>query len=100
MEELIKKHKGDKAAEDRIAYQQLSEMDQERVGEVLQKVGIVYPQRQRWNSKDDFNKEEEKLEELNTQNKRSGSMVDMAGKVGHNIKKKFSDFKKKIQAFN
>jgi hypothetical protein len=35
MEELIKKHKGDKQAEDRYAFQQLSEMDQERVGEVL-----------------------------------------------------------------
>ena len=47
MEELIKKHKGDKTAEDRYAFQQMSDVDRERVGEVLQKVGISYPER-RW----------------------------------------------------
>lgn len=43
MEELIKKHKGFKNAEDRYAFTQLSDMDRERVGEVLAKVGEVYP---------------------------------------------------------
>jgi len=42
LEELIKRHKGDKGAEDHFAFQQLSETDQERVSEVLNKVGINY----------------------------------------------------------
>ena len=41
MEELIKKHKGQKS-EDQFAFYRLSESDQERVGEVLNKVGIIY----------------------------------------------------------
>jgi len=41
---------------------------------------------------------EEKDQELE---QRSGSMVEqMAGKVGHNLKKKFTSFKRKMQAYN
>ena len=42
MEELIKNMKGDKKAEDRYAFNQLSQSDQERVGDLLEKVDIRY----------------------------------------------------------
>lgn len=48
LEELIKRHKGDKSAEDHFAFQQLGETDQERVSEVLNKVGINYAIGQNW----------------------------------------------------
>lgn len=42
LEELIKRLKGDKTAEDLYAFQQLSDQDQERVNELLVKVGLGY----------------------------------------------------------
>ena len=42
MEELIRRLKKDSDAEDFYAFQQLSENDQERVNEVLNKVDITY----------------------------------------------------------
>ena len=42
MEELVKRLRRDNSAEDCYAFQQLSEGDQERVNEVLNKVGISY----------------------------------------------------------
>ena len=56
MEELIKSMKGDKKAEDRYAFNQLSQSDQERVGDLLEKVDIRY--RKKW---DDDEAEPEEL---------------------------------------
>lgn len=45
MEELIKRYKGDKKAEDRYAYYQMSQADQERLTDGLLKAGIRYDRR-------------------------------------------------------
>ena len=42
MIELIKRHQGDNTAQDAFVFQQLCQSDQERVSELLYKVGIKY----------------------------------------------------------
>ena len=42
MEELIKRQRGDKKAEDAAAFSELSDQDQERVNGLLSKAGISY----------------------------------------------------------
>jgi hypothetical protein len=42
LEELIKRHQGDNKAQDKFIFQQLCQSDQERVSELLSKVGIKY----------------------------------------------------------
>lgn len=42
LEELIKKHQGDSSAQDAFSFAQLCQSDQERVSELLIKVGIKY----------------------------------------------------------
>lgn len=64
MEELIKSMKGDKKAEDRYAFNQLSQSDQERVGDLLEKVDIRY--RKKWDD------DEEEPEELKNNGIHSG----------------------------
>lgn len=61
MEELIKRYKGDKKAEDRYAFNQMSQTDQERLTDGLLKAGIRYDRK--W---EDEEEEEEKNEEKPT----------------------------------
>ena len=121
MEELIKNMKGDKKAEDRYAFNQLSQSDQERVGDLLEKVDIRY--RKKWDG------EEQPEEQKNTgihsghshsiepqpaaQRTRSQEQADdlfsnlklnnqrstsMAGKLGGNIKKQLLKWGAKVNA--
>lgn len=56
MEELIKRYKGDKKAEDRYAFSQMSQTDQERLTDGLHKAGIRYDRK--WEDTEEEEKEE------------------------------------------
>ena len=58
MEELIKRHKGDKKAEDRYAFNQMSQADQERLTDGLAKASIRYDRK--WEDEEEEEKNEEK----------------------------------------
>ena len=95
LEELIKRFKEDKTAQDKFMFKQLSDDDKDLLGPLLIKITsskFDFKYALNWGSDSD----EEEKEDGIPQNRGSETYAEVAEQIGQNLKKQFNSLKQMI----